>query len=234
VSSLLVSVRSADEALSALKGGAAVIDVKDPDRGPLGLASPEVWDEVRMAVPAGTPMSVALGELREWIGEGNATGPPPDRAPNQFRRFAFRKMGLSGVGDDWDEDWSKARRMLGHGPGWVAVIYADWERARAPRPDRVLDVAFASDDCGGVLIDTYDKSIKSPVDLTWKRWIDRARQSGLLVALGGGIDLEAIERLAPLKPDLFAVRGAACRGGDRRNPVDPALVAELAKAASLA
>ncbi len=47
MSSLLVSVRSADEALSALKGGAAVIDVKDPDRGPLGLASPEVWDEVK-------------------------------------------------------------------------------------------------------------------------------------------------------------------------------------------
>ena len=35
---LLVSVRSADEAIAALAGGADVIDVKEPNRGALGAA----------------------------------------------------------------------------------------------------------------------------------------------------------------------------------------------------
>ena len=38
---LLVSVRSAAEALSALAGGADVIDVKEPNRGSLGAADDE-------------------------------------------------------------------------------------------------------------------------------------------------------------------------------------------------
>ena len=40
---LLVSVRSADEARTALAGGATVIDVKEPERGPLGRADPATW-----------------------------------------------------------------------------------------------------------------------------------------------------------------------------------------------
>ena len=43
---LLVSVRSAEEARAALAGGATVIDIKEPDRGPLGRAEPEVWQQV--------------------------------------------------------------------------------------------------------------------------------------------------------------------------------------------
>ena len=39
---LLVSVRSAAEAEAALLGGADVIDVKEPDRGPLGRADDAV------------------------------------------------------------------------------------------------------------------------------------------------------------------------------------------------
>jgi uncharacterized protein (UPF0264 family) len=38
---LLVSVRNAEEARAALRGGADVIDVKEPDNGPLGMAGAE-------------------------------------------------------------------------------------------------------------------------------------------------------------------------------------------------
>lgn len=234
MASLLVSVRSGQEARSALEGGAAVIDVKDPDRGPLGLADPEVWDEVRKAVPSGTPLSVALGELRDWFGEGGGPVSTTGREPATFRRFSFRKMGLSGLGESWNDEWSRARRLLGQGPSWVAVIYADWEAARAPHPELVLEAALASDDCGGILIDTFDKTNPSPVDLSYRRWIERARSAGRLVALGGGIDLDAIARLGSLKPDIFAVRGAACYGGNRHNAVDPSRVSQLARAAALA
>jgi hypothetical protein len=38
--------------------------------------------------------------------------------------------------------------------------------------------------------------------------------------------------LAPLQPDVIAVRGAACTGGDRQGVVDARRVARLAAAAS--
>ena len=62
--------------------------------------------------------------------------------------------------------------------------------------------------------------------------VRRARDAGRLVALAGGLDLAAIARLAPLRPDLFAVRGAACIGSDRRATVDPDRVADLVRLAS--
>ncbi|HEV3164614.1 MAG TPA: (5-formylfuran-3-yl)methyl phosphate synthase, partial [Isosphaeraceae bacterium] len=63
---LLVSVRSVEEAQRALAGGAAVIDIKEPARGPLGQADPEIWQAVREAVPPHLPVSAALGELIDW------------------------------------------------------------------------------------------------------------------------------------------------------------------------
>jgi uncharacterized protein (UPF0264 family) len=240
VARLLVSVRSADEARIALRGGAAVIDVKEPDRGPLGRADFAVWTEVRRAVPAGIPVSLAMGELYEWL-EG--AGPVSDNGPVQpeleydpslYRGFAFRKMGLAGAGTraDWAAKWSRFRRRWGAGPSWVAVIYADWECARAPQPERVLDAALATDDCAGVMIDTWDKAQPCVIDPAWARWLGQARAAGRLTAVAGSIEAKTIERLAPIRPDIIAVRGSACVGGDRRAAVDAERVSRLVEAAA--
>lgn len=219
---LLVSVRSADEARAAFEGGAAVIDIKDPTRGPLGRASGDAWRSVRRAVPPGTPVSVALGELAEW--EEGAT-------PGDWSGLAYRKLGLSRVGPDWPARWAEIRR--GHpGPPWVAVIYADWQAACSPPPGDVLDVALALPECVGVLVDTWDKSKPGGLDGSWSPIVERTRAAGRIVALAGRLDLAAIRRLAPLRPDLFAVRGAACPGGDRLATVDRGLVAELVRSVS--
>src|SRR6516162_4075910 len=102
---LLVSVRSAEEARAAVEGGATVVDVKEPDRGPLGRASGETWRAVLEMVPPSIPVSVALGELGEWQGGlGSLEG------------IAFRKLGLSGAGADWRGRWAEIRRLEGDGP----------------------------------------------------------------------------------------------------------------------
>jgi uncharacterized protein (UPF0264 family) len=226
VAGLLVSVRSAAEARAAVAGGAAVVDVKEPDRGPLGRADAAVWAAVRAAVPGAVSVSVALGELSEW-GDGSL-------GAGSFAGIAFRKVGLAGSGPGWLEAWSRLRGELGPGPPWVAVAYADWPAAAAPCPDDVLDAALAADDCAGLLVDTWDKTRPSPVDESWADWVTRARRGGRFVALAGGLDESAIARLAPLGPDLFAVRGAACARGDRRAAVDRDRVAGLARAAGAA
>ena len=93
----------------------------------------------------------------------------------------------------------------------------------------MLDVALAVESCRGLLIDTWDKSRPGGLDLSWAPIVERARGAGRLVALAGRLDLDAIRRLAPLRPDLFAVRGAACLGGDRLATVDRGRVAELVR-----
>jgi uncharacterized protein (UPF0264 family) len=230
VAKLLVSVRSAKEAQDALAGGAAIIDVKEPLDGPLGRATHATWRAVRAAVPPRVPVSVALGELAEWLGPL-----PVPAAPAAFSGISFVKLGLAGAGTDWRERWRRLRQhlrtMRSPNPLWVAVVYADWKSARAPDPDAVLAEAADADDCRGILIDTWDKTTPSCLDPAWKSFVERARAAGRFVALAGSLDVAAIVRLAPLAPDIFAVRGAACRGGDRTSHIETERVMALARAA---
>jgi hypothetical protein len=215
---LLVSVRSAEEARSAFEGGATVIDVKEPSHGPLGRASAETWRSVRDVIPSHVAVSVALGELVDW-----------DGGDVDWRGLAYRKLGLAGTGRDWAGRWAEVRRRS-PGPPWIAVAYADWRIAQSPRPEEVVEVASTVPECAGLLIDTCDKSRPGGLDLSWSYLIERMKTAGRLVALAGRLDIEAIRRLGPLGPDLFAVRGAACLGGDRLGAIDRRRVAELARA----
>jgi uncharacterized protein (UPF0264 family) len=223
VAGLLVSVRSTDEALAAVEGGATVVDVKEPGRGPLGRAEVATWSAVREVVPKATRVSVALGELAEWDGVVLPR--------SAWSGIAYRKLGLAGAGPGWAARWAEVRDR-NPGPPWVAVAYADWTEAGSPCPDAVLDEALAVPDCVGLLIDTWNKRRPGQVDDSWFPLISRAKAAGRLVALAGGIDGDAIRRLAPLGPDLFAVRGSACVGGDRLSPIDGARVAALVRLAA--
>jgi (5-formylfuran-3-yl)methyl phosphate synthase len=231
VARLLVSVRSPVEALAAVAGGASIIDVKEPPRGALGRASPSVWRSVRDVVPASISVSVALGELSEWIHFGGEPIIPPDA----WRGIAFCKVGLSGAPIDWIGRWARLLRqceeMTQPSSAPVAVVYTDWEAARAPHPDSVIQAAVEMPGCRVILFDTWSKASGTPLNLTWKSRIDRAKNSGLSVALAGSLDVESIKRLAVLGPDIFAVRGSACTGGDRLGSIDSERVARLVAAA---
>ncbi len=212
-----MSVRSSAEALAALAGGANLIDIKEPVHGPLGRADASVWEAVRAVVPVHVPLSVALGELTEACSL-------PETLP---AGIGYAKLGLAGAGSGWIHQWSQVRARF---PSvvWVAVSYSDWELAKAPHPDHVLEAAIDADTCGVILVDTYIKSNASSLDSSCLPWVERARQAGLKIVLAGGLDLSAIRRLAPLRPDWFAVRGAACVKGDRTDRIDTQLVADLA------
>jgi uncharacterized protein (UPF0264 family) len=222
---LLVSVRSAEEAREAVLGGASVVDAKEPARGPLGCADPAVWQAVREAVAGVVPVSVALGELRDWIDR-----PVPD--PGAFGGISYRKVGLSGMlGEDWPRRWSRLRESFGPGPAWVAVAYVDHDRAGAPSPSEVRDEAIGLPDCAGVLLDTWDKSRRADYAGFPADWFGPIRRSGRFVALAGGLDAGSFGALTSIHPDLLAVRGAACERGDRGGLVDRDRVRVLAEEA---
>jgi len=226
VAQLLVSVRSADEARTALTGGASIIDVKEPDHGPLGLAPWSVWGDVHTVVSTAAPISVALGELPDWLAPRCPV--PPSQA---WAGISFCKLGLAGTGVNWQKAWRAVRSRLdnNNGPAWIAVIYADWQSARAPDPESILEQAILTDRIVGVLVDTWDKTRPIELDERWVSRSARVRQAGKLVALAGGLDCRSIATLGRLAPDIVAVRGAACVDGDRRSAINLGRVADLAR-----
>lgn len=223
---LLVSVRSADEARAALDGGATIIDVKEPDHGSLGMAPWSVWSDVHTEVATEAPISVALGELPDWLALHCLV--PPSQA---WAGVSFCKLGLAGTDVRWQRAWRAVRSRLHNesGPAWIAVIYADWQCARAPDPESILEEAISSDRIVGVLVDTWDKTRPIELDERWESHSARVRLVGKLVAMAGGLDCRSIASLERVAPDIVAIRGAACVGSNRRSIIDTGRVAELSR-----
>jgi uncharacterized protein (UPF0264 family) len=220
---LLVSVRDAAEALEALEGGASIIDVKEPRRGPLGMADPVAAAAVARVVGRHVPWTMACGELADMEAAVAA-----DRSGNQLVRVmdmldgpavppAALKIGLaSAAGTPWEDRLRIIWDMLPVGPERVAVAYADWREASAPPPEDVIAAAAALG-CRTLLVDTFDKSAPglfgccpaaSPA-----AWVAAARAAGMRVAIAGRIAMEQIPRAWSLGPDVVAVRSAVCFNG---------------------
>jgi (5-formylfuran-3-yl)methyl phosphate synthase len=225
---LLISVRDADEAATALAGGVDLLDIKEPARGALGAASPSVWREVLTVCEGRVPVSVALGELLE------------NHAPTDHEllaQFQFAKIGLAGCGTQhgWYRQWSQVLHSLPPQVGPVAVIYADWTACQAPPPSEIIQRATEIP-CRAVLFDTFHKaggnllSYFPPRELA--PWITQIRDAGLQVVLGGRLCEQSAAVACRLQPDYIAVRGAVCRGS-RNGPVDLQLVRTLASLAAI-
>lgn len=219
---LLLSVRDAEEARIALSAGVPLIDIKEPTRGSLGPADSTVVEEVLQTVAGRSPVSMALGELRDW----NRWGQTPLPAG-----IGYAKLGLAGCAGlrRWPEDWRWALATLASGVASVAVVYADWLGADAPRPWEILRHAV-SVGCRVLLVDTFDKTAGSLLDY-WPLedlavFTTSVRQSGLMTVLAGSLSAQGISRVLCLEPDYVAVRGAACQGG-RSARLDPERIRQL-------
>lgn len=203
---LLVSVRSASEAQQAIDGGADIIDVKEPLRGPLGRADDDVISAVTALAAGRVPVSAAMGELTEAV----------DAVPSGLH---FAKIGLAGFKSHWQMPW---RRWRGEHRQAVLVAYADLH-------DLSEFVTFANQERpAALLIDTALKDGQSLLDHVPARQLARLiDECTVPVALAGSISFQSIDSVVSLAPAIIAVRGAACRGG-RLGTVDATLVRALA------
>lgn len=226
---LLVSVRSAAEARAAVLGGADIIDVKEPLAGPLGRATPVVAAEIGRVVGGRVAWTLACGEwhdgvatirnhletLRDLLGDL----PPP----------VAIKAGLAGLAG---RPWRQLLTAFAAEP-WmtVAVAYADWERAAAPAVEDVIEAAAAAG-CGGLLVDTWDKTGPGLVACRSRSviagWVSRARAGGIQVALAGRIAAAHLAEVLGFSPDIVGLRTAVCAGG-RLGDVDEQLVRQAGR-----
>lgn len=240
---LMISVRSVDEVAVAVKGGAGIIDVKEPRNGPLGMASPEPLRQIVSAVPDSMPIGASLGEWSDWQRRGLI-------APDVPARVRYLKVGLANVGEEvrspeWRRGFSAWRRQVeskhgGDDVRWVAVLYADFDAVGAPPPDAILELA--ADGFRAVLVDTAAKrdpkeaiagSLGGLFDAldesTLRDFVVSARRRGLEVALSGALTVPGVAHAAVFGADFVGVRTAACRDGQRDGVVDEAAVRRLAE-----
>lgn len=244
---LLVSVRSAAEARAALSGGCDILDVKNPARGPLGRADFSVTEEVlRTGLAAGIPVSAALGEVSEYPSDPTLTD-PEHRLPRSLAQLSFTKIGLADLDHDsnWAARWQDTMSSLtgslsqmhdSSGQRWVAVIYADWQSARAPSPDDIVNHVLSSSsstghNIAGVLVDTWSKKSGRLLDSLpverLQQLAESVQHSGRFFAVAGRLTAKMLPKLVAVRPDVVAVRSAACRGEDRTSSVDTAAVRSL-------
>ena len=218
---LLVSVRSADEAVAALDAGADLIDVKDPARGPLGMAHHEVVAAVIAAVAGRVPVSAALGEWSDSL--------LTDAHWHLELPLQYVKWGLAGYkgGPGWGEDLLQTKRQVPAGVEVVAVAYADWEKANSVPPAEVAKFATRFR-YRAFLLDTFAKDGKSLLDHTTVaevgELVESLKRGGVAVAVGGSLKPEHRKQLKGVNPDWFAVRGSVCAGGNRDGVLDPVRV----------
>src|SRR5437867_2908020 len=181
---LLISVAGPAEARAALRGGADVIDAKDPGRGALGPVPLHRLAAIRTAVAGARPLSAALGDAASEAALAGAV------AAAVSLGVAFVKVGLAGVTSE-----ARSRRLAviaqRHAAGkggetrLVLVAYADWRRAESLAPARVVAVA-ADAGAAGVLLDTANKGAPlftlEPL-ASVGAWVAAAHAAGLFAAL---------------------------------------------------
>jgi (5-formylfuran-3-yl)methyl phosphate synthase len=210
---LLISVAGPAEARAALRGGADVIDAKDPRRGALGPVSLQRLAAIRGAVAGARPLSAAVGDATSEEAVAGAV------AAALSVGVAFVKVGFAGVTKE-----ARARRLAVAArraaetdvmTRLVLVAYADWRSVASLPPARVLAVA-ADTGAAGVLFDTATKhaplfAVESPDAVA--AWVAAAHAAGLFAALAGGLSGPDLARACSLGADVVGVRGAACVGG---------------------
>ena len=229
---LLVSVRDAAEAVVAVSAGAAIVDVKEPRRGPLGRAPAGIVAAVAVAVDQGAPLTLACGELAAGHEIPAHLADVMQLLPAGVRPPAAVKAGPAGLAlTDWRRAFGRLRDGLPAGIQAVAVAYADWRRAAAPPPEALLAEAIEMG-AAALLVDTFDK--QGPGLFTTipraavEAWIRTADVAGLPLAVAGRLAPADVAEAFALGARIVGVRSAACDGG-RDGRIADARVRTLAR-----
>ncbi len=225
---VLVSPSNVEEALECIKGGASIVDVKNPKEGSLGANFPWVIKEiVGITKSHGREVSATIGDL--------------DKAGTA----SLASFGIANLGVDYIKIGlfvsgnEKAREILKNvvkavsdfDVKVVGACYADWKRAKTIHPLILPEIASDAD-ADGVMIDTALKDGRSTFDFMSfedvSEFVDLAHENGLFCALAGGLSWEHIETVRRLKPDIIGVRTMVCENG-RNSKINGELVRKLVR-----
>lgn len=214
---LLVSIRSASEALAALDGGADIVDAKDPEAGALGAVSLRMFGDINAAVDRRTTVTAAIGDAAD-----------ESTVECQARAFAAAGASMVKIGFAGIADAARVRRLIeaavrgvaaadnGHASAVVAVAYADARTVSSASPVAIVEAA-ARAGARGVLLDTACKSGPGVCELMTApqlaEWVRRVHRASLFAAIAGKLTPDHLPIVCDCGAEIAGVRGAACDGG---------------------
>ena len=228
---LLISPINHEEALESIKGGADIVDVKNPKEGSLGANFPWVIKEIRELTTEDKLVSATLGDVPYKPGTVSlaAMGAHVSGAD-------YIKVGLYGT-----KNYSEAVEVMENvvktvtdiSPDTIVVAsgYADAHRVGAVNPMEIPKIAKDSG-CDIAMLDTAVKDGKTLFDFLdidkLKEFVDEAHDYGIQTALAGSVKKDQLKPLYDIGCDVVGIRGAACVDGDRNSGhIHHTAVAEL-------
>jgi (5-formylfuran-3-yl)methyl phosphate synthase len=234
---LLVSVVDADEVASAVAGGADIIDVKNPREGSLGASFPHVIRRVRQLVPAGLPVSVAIGDAPNLPGMMALAAAGAASCGVQYV-----KVGLMGPREPGDAllllaAVCCAAREQDPAVRIMAAAYADADRIGCLPPHELPGVAREAG-ADGCMLDTAAKdggTLRSALGRqALMDFVARCHTAGLLCAMAGSLREEDVPIVCELGADIIGFRAAVCRGDRQNGRVDRDAVRRIKSAIEVA
>jgi len=227
---VLVSPMNIREAEESLKGGADIIDVKNPAEGSLGANFPWVIREIKeMVAKKGKLLSATLGDLDFKPGTASLAA-----VGAAFSGADYVKVGLYGIKTqnqvyEMMEKVVRAVKDFKPSVKVVAAGYGDFKRISSISPIEIVEPAYEAG-CDGVMVDTAIKDGKNLFEFMSKeeveRFIELAHKFGMFCALAGSLSWHHLEILKELKPDIIGVRTMVCENG-RNSEIKRELVSRL-------
>jgi uncharacterized protein (UPF0264 family) len=230
---LLVSVVNKTEALDSIKGGADILDVKNPKEGSLGANFPHVIRNVKEVTPKNLELSATIGDLPNLPGTASLAA-----LGAAVSGVDYVKVGLFGVKTAQEAttlmtEVVRAVKDYNSSLKTIASGYADYRYVGCVSPMELPTVAHKAG-ADGVLVDVKIKTGQSKLfnfltDEPLNAFVSQAHDYNLLAALAGSLDKQDIQRVCSLGADIIGVRGAVCTKRDRAGKLESTKVAELAE-----
>ncbi|KXB04046.1 hypothetical protein AKJ47_00930 [candidate division MSBL1 archaeon SCGC-AAA261G05] len=229
----LVSPISSSEALAAYRGGADIVDVKNPEEGALGASFPWIITEVRQALPEDLPLSASIGDAPDLPGTVTLAALGALNAGANIIKVGLKGPSEKDRAINLMQNVVRAIKKVSDSAEIVACGYGDYQRVGAIKPLLIPEIAHES----GADTAMLDTAIKDGKPLTHflsinklSEFIEKTHSLNLQAALAGSLGQKEISELKFLKPDVIGVRSAVCTNGDRKQgKITEAAVREVKK-----
>lgn len=205
----MVSVTNPDETRDALKGGADIIDVKNPKEGALGANLPWITRKIVEEVDGLKEVSVTVGDIPYLPGTASLAV-----LGAALLKVDYVKVGMFGPKNS-EEALHISRSLVKTfhefkvNSKLIIAGYADYKKFNCVNPLELPKVASESG-AWGILIDVKEKNDKgllshfSLKDL--ENFVDESHNLKLNVALAGSLKQEDIPKIMKLNVNIIGIR----------------------------